>query len=102
MGIISISAAVIGAINDCFNAGEDEPLGRLCFAAPDSKFKQEWGDCLFGELTPEEEILSDRIVRAWTNFAINGYVSHILNKVRVKSNIITATDTTFVKYTTSK
>ena len=65
-----ISAAMIGAINECFNT--DDPNGRLCFAYPDSKFKQEWGDCIFGELTPEEEILSDRIVRAWTNFAING------------------------------
>ena len=67
-----ISAAMIGAINECFNT--DDPNGRLCFAYPDSKFKQEWGDCIFGELTPEEEILSDRIVRAWTNFAIHGFV----------------------------
>lgn len=66
---------MIGAVNECFNTGH--PSGRLCFAEPDSDFKREWRDCIFGELTPEEEVLSDRIVRAWTNFAINGYVSYI-------------------------
>ena len=62
------SAATIEAVNDCINSG----LDALCFAEPDSAFKAEWRDCIFGELTPEEEILSDRIVRAWTNFAIYG------------------------------
>ena len=55
-------------MNECTDAGQ----GPLCFTLPGSDFKEEWGECISGELTPEEEILSDRIVRAWTNYAIYG------------------------------
>ena len=57
-------------MNECTDAGQ----GPLCFTLPGSDFKEEWGECISGELTPEEEILSDRIVRAWTNFAVYGLV----------------------------
>ena len=43
-----------------------------CLVDPDGAFKREYGECLFGELTPEEELTSDRMVRAWTNFAYHG------------------------------
>ena len=44
-----------------------------CVTLPNSEFKKEYGECLNGALTPEEEIYSDRMVKAWTNFARTGY-----------------------------
>ena len=68
MEICQISDAIVEAMNECTDAGQVP----LCFTLPGSDFKEEWGECISGELTPEEEILSDRIVRAWTNYAIYG------------------------------
>ena len=45
-----------------------------CVTDPQGKFKQDYGECIFGSLTEAEAITSDAIVRAWTNFAIYGYV----------------------------
>ena len=59
---------MVEAINECTDNGQ----GPLCITRPGSDFKEEWGECISGELTPEEEILSDRMVRAWTNYAIYG------------------------------
>ena len=73
-----ISAAIVEATNDCTDSGQ----GPLCFTRPGSDFKEEWGECITGELTPEEEILSDRIVRAWTNYAIYGCVSYHAISIR--------------------
>ncbi len=42
-----------------------------CISDPDSDFMLEWKQCFTGELTDEEQVWSDRIVRAWTNFAIS-------------------------------
>ena len=44
----------------------------LCVIHEGSDFKKEWGECITGELTQEEQVWSDRIVKAWTNFAIHG------------------------------
>ena len=63
------AAAMLSAFQDC------SPLDVLaggCITDPDSAFKAEWGDCLFGTLNHEEQIWSDRIVKAWTNFATFG------------------------------
>ena len=65
---MKLLAAFVGAINDCIESGQ----GPLCFTRPGNGFLDEWGECIYGKLTPEEEILSDRIVRAWTNYAIYG------------------------------
>ncbi len=39
---------------------------------PDGRFMRENGECVLGYLTEQEQVWSDRIVRAWTNFAIHG------------------------------
>ena len=44
-----------------------------CISDTDSEFMMEWGQCLTGELTQEEQEWSDKIVRAWTNFAIHRF-----------------------------
>ena len=62
------TAAMIGALQDCQDSGQD----ALCFAYENSTFKAEWNDCIWGEMKPDEQILSDRIVKAWTNFATYG------------------------------
>ena len=62
------TAAMIAALQECQDSGQD----ALCFAYEDSTFKEEWNDCIWGEMKPEEQILSDRIVKAWTNFATYG------------------------------
>ena len=61
-------AAMIGALQECQDSGQD----ALCFAYENSTFKEEWNDCIWGEMKPDEQILSDRIVKAWTNFATYG------------------------------
>ena len=61
-------AAMIGAFQECQDSGQD----ALCFAYENSTFKAEWNDCIWGEMKPDEQILSDRIVKAWTNFATYG------------------------------
>ena len=61
-------AAMIGALQECQDSGQ----GALCFAYENSTFKEEWNDCIWGEMKPNEQILSDRIVKAWTNFATYG------------------------------
>ena len=43
-----------------------------CYANPNSNIMKNYAECLNGSLTEEEEIWSDRIVKAWTNFAIHG------------------------------
>ena len=45
------------------------PKGPL---RPDGPFMMENAQCIRGTLTHQEQIWSDRIVRAWTNFAIYG------------------------------
>ena len=45
-----------------------------CVTDPQGKFKQDYGECIFGSLTEAEAKTSDAMVRAWTNFAIYGYV----------------------------
>ena len=45
-----------------------------CITEPGSKFKEDYGECLTGALTPDEEVYSDRMVKAWTNFAKDGSV----------------------------
>ncbi len=47
-------------------------LDVACVADPDSAFMREWGECVTGELNQEEQVWSDHIVRAWTNFAATG------------------------------
>ena len=59
---------MIGALQECQDSGQD----ALCFAYGNSTFKAEWNDCIWGEMKPDEQILSDRIVKAWTNFATYG------------------------------
>ena len=44
-----------------------------CYGRPESNIMTKYADCLDGSLTDEEVIWSDRIVKAWTNFAIYGY-----------------------------
>eukprot|EP00095_Tigriopus_kingsejongensis_P005622 maker-scaffold335_size202896-snap-gene-1.19 protein:Tk05622 transcript:maker-scaffold335_size202896-snap-gene-1.19-mRNA-1 annotation:"hypothetical protein DAPPUDRAFT_240263" len=39
---------------------------------PNGPFKAEWGECITGRLTAEEEVWSNRIVRMWTDFARTG------------------------------
>ena len=63
-----------------------------CVTDPQGKFKQDYGECIFGSLTEAEAITSDAIVRAWTNFAIYGYV--ILPRGRYKP-ILNKTEHTF-------
>ena len=45
-----------------------------CVTDPQGKFKQDYGECIFGTLSEAEAKTSDAMVRAWTNFAIYGYV----------------------------
>ncbi len=45
-----------------------------CVLEPEGDFMPEWGQCLLGELTPEEQVWSDKLVKAWTNFIVHGYV----------------------------
>ncbi len=47
-------------------------MNAECYGDPNSNIMTKYGECLNGSLTLEEEVLSDRIVRAWTNFAIHG------------------------------
>ena len=47
-------------------------LDTDCIAQPDNAFMLQYGECLTGELTEEEKVWSDKMVRAWTNFAIYG------------------------------
>ena len=61
---------MIGALQECIEDGGI--ANALCFAVEDSAFKQEWNDCIWGEMKPDEQVLSDRIVKAWTNFATYG------------------------------
>jgi len=42
------------------------PLGKH------GQFLKDHSECLFGYLTKEEEVLADKMVTAWTNFAIHG------------------------------
>ena len=46
-----------------------DPEGPL---RPGGPFMMENDQCVRGSLTHQEQIWSDRIVRAWTNFAIYG------------------------------
>ena len=57
------SAALIDGIEGC------PQVNPLCFI---EEFKAEWDDCILGELTPEEEVWSQYMIEAWTNFAIHG------------------------------
>merc|ERR1719464_593660 len=43
-----------------------------CVTDPQGKFKQDYGECIFGTLSEAEAKTSDAMVRAWTNFAIYG------------------------------
>lgn len=43
-----------------------------CITEPNSPFKQNYGECIFGTLTDSESKTSDAMVKAWTNFAIYG------------------------------
>ena len=43
-----------------------------CITEEDSMFKKMYGECLWGRLTDDELIYSDRMVKAWTNFALYG------------------------------
>ncbi len=43
-----------------------------CISDSSNVFMTEYADCLTGELNDVEQVWSDRIVRAWTNFAIHG------------------------------
>ena len=36
------------------------------------EFKAEWGDCIDGHLLPDEQQVSDKFVKAFTNFVIYG------------------------------
>ena len=49
-------------------------LDIACIADPDSAFMAEWGECVTGELNEQEQVWSDEVVRAWTNFAAYGSV----------------------------
>ena len=55
---------------------ETHPLGLAgCvdeLTDPEGDFKREFGECITGNLTPEETVWSDRLVRTWTNFARTG------------------------------
>ena len=60
-----------------------------CVTDPQGKFKQDYGECIFGTLSEAEAKTSDAMVRAWTNFAIYGYVlckfyQALLDQKRVK------------------
>ena len=62
-----------------------------CVTDPQGKFKQDYGECIFGTLSEAEAKTSDAMVRAWTNFAIYGYVlckfyQALLDQKRVKKN----------------
>lgn len=64
---------LVDAALDC----RDQDQGLMCFAESNSTYKAEWRDCLFGELTEEEQVWSNNIVKAWTNFAEHGLVRNV-------------------------
>ncbi len=43
-----------------------------CVADPTNDLMVEYRECFTAELNPEEQVWSDRILRAWTNFVIHG------------------------------
>ncbi len=45
-----------------------------CVTDPEGNFKQEWAECIDGRLLPDEQVVSDAMVKAWSNFAIYGWV----------------------------
>ncbi len=63
----------VAAMLNAYNNTDCPTLDPLCFLDEGSDFKNEWRDCLLGELTAEEQVWSDRMTRAWVNFAIHGY-----------------------------
>lgn len=38
----------------------------------DGQFMLDYGECIFANLTKDEEALADRMATAWTNFATHG------------------------------
>ncbi len=43
-----------------------------CVADPTNDLMVEYRECFTAELNQEEQVWSDRILRAWTNFVIHG------------------------------
>ena len=43
-----------------------------CITDPDSAFRKEWDECIYSYLTEQEQEWSDKLVKAWTNFAYYG------------------------------
>ncbi len=63
--MLSISGALIARMIEC-------DLDLTCIAERDSDLMTEYYECFTGSLTAEEEVWSERIIRAWTNFAATG------------------------------
>lgn len=43
-----------------------------CVTDHDGEFKANWGECVDGHLSDNQLVVSDAMVKAWTNFAISG------------------------------
>lgn len=73
-----INCVSAGAVVDTLLNDEDcdisDPLNPdfSCLLDPEGDFKREWNECIKGELTAEEQVWSNRLVKAWTNFAKYG------------------------------
>ena len=50
----------------------DLAAAEACVAAHDSEFKTEWGDCVDGHLTPDEEVISEAMAKTFSNFVVHG------------------------------
>ncbi len=68
---ILFSAALFDTIQEC----RDNNEGIFCFVDDEAHpFKDQWRDCIFGELTEKEQEWSYYITKAWVNFATHRYV----------------------------
>ena len=45
---------------------------EACVTDPVGTFKTEWSECIDGRLTQEEQVLSEQICSAFTNFTVFG------------------------------
>jgi hypothetical protein len=80
--MFALTGGMVNAVLDC----REQNLGLMCFAEPDSAYKAEWSDCLFGDLTDEEQVWSNKIVKAWTNFAVHGLVRKVTLELTLYSS----------------